>query len=44
MKLQAKLPPYGEEDQVADYMNLVLNFGFISMPGTKQCMARFATF
>eukprot|EP00434_Breviolum_minutum_P038410 symbB.v1.2.034070.t1/scaffold4254.1/size42344/4 len=29
----AKLPPYGEEDQVADYMNLVLNFGFISMFG-----------
>lgn len=39
-ELQAKLPPYGEADQVADYMNLVLNFGFISMPGTKQCMAR----
>lgn len=33
LELQAKLPPYGEADQIADYMNLVLIFGFIAMFG-----------
>jgi len=33
LELQAMMPEYGEADQIEDYMQLALNFGFISMFG-----------
>lgn len=33
LELQAKVPEYGEAEQIQDYMQLVLSFGFIAMFG-----------